>query len=164
MTSQHTSQATSVEPTDPDVDMADARQRREMQRSHYSILAVIALGGALGAVARYEAGLIWPTAIGAFPWTTLLINAAGCLIIGVLLVAVTEKWSAHPLLRPFFGTGVLGGFTTFSTFCVDIEHLVSGGQATTALSYLVATVLTALAAVTVGARTARRVLRNWSTS
>jgi fluoride exporter len=163
MTSDHTSPATG-EPTDPDVDLADARQRREMRRSHYGVLAMIALGGALGALTRYEAGLIWPTAAGAFPWTTLLVNAAGCLGIGCFLVAITEIWSAHPMLRPFFGTGVLGGFTTFSTFCVDIERLVNGGQATIALAYLAVTVLTALAAVTAGAWTTRRVLRNWSTS
>lgn len=164
MASEHISQAAGVEPIDPDVDLAGARERREIRRSHYGVLAVIALGGALGAVARYEAGLLWPTATGAFPWTTLLVNAAGCLVIGVFLVAVTEIWSAHPLLRPFFGTGVLGGFTTFSTFCVDIERLVNGGQAATALAYLAATVLTALAAVTAGAWTTRRVLRNGSTS
>lgn len=152
------------EPTDPDIDLADAGQRRELRRSHYGVLLVIALGGALGALARFGAAQAWPTATGSFPFTTLTVNAAGALVIGVFLVAVTEIFSTHRLLRPFFGTGVLGGFTTFSTYCVDIERLVDGGRAGIALTYLAATAAAALAAVTVGAWSARRVLAKWSQS
>ncbi len=79
-------------------------------------------------------------------------------------MAVTEIFSAHPLLRPFFGTGVLGGFTTFSTFCVDIERLVTGGRAGIALTYLAATAVAAVAAVSVGAWSTRRILAKWSQS
>ncbi|MEW2547574.1 fluoride efflux transporter CrcB [Streptomyces sp. NPDC047002] len=152
------------EPIDPDVDMGDVRQRRELRRSHYGVLGVVAAGGVLGSVARYEAGLIWPTPEGTFPWTTFLINVIGCLVIGAFLVAVTEIFTAHPLLRPFFGTGVLGGFTTFSTYCVDIERLVDGGHAATALAYLAATLAAALAAVFAGAWTTRRLLADRSAS
>ncbi|WP_345654758.1 fluoride efflux transporter CrcB [Streptomyces tremellae] len=144
--------------------MTDIRQRRELRRSHYGVLGVVAVGGAIGAVARYEAGLIWPTPEGAFPWTTFLVNVVGCLVIGAFLVAVTEIFTAHPLLRPFFGTGVLGGFTTFSTYCVDVERLVDGGHAATALAYLVATLAAALAAVLAGAWTTRRLLADRSAS
>ncbi|MEV6867047.1 CrcB family protein [Streptosporangium subroseum] len=146
------------EPIDPDVDLTDARQRRELRRSHYGVLAVIAVGGMTGTGARYGAGLLWPTAPGSFPWATLGINVSGCLLIGILLVALTEVWTAPAWVRPFFATGVLGGYTTFSTYCVDIERLVSGGRAGTALGYLAATVLAALAAVTAGAWTTRRLL------
>jgi CrcB protein len=64
----------------------------------------------------------------------------------------------HPLLRPFVGTGVLGGFTTFSTYAVDVERLVDGGRPGVALGYLALTVLAALAAVWSVEVAARRVL------
>ncbi|MGQ4516391.1 fluoride efflux transporter CrcB [Streptomyces sp. DW26H14] len=164
MRSEESRPAIAPEPVDPDVDLADTRQRAELRRSHYGVLGVIALGGVLGAVARYEASLIWPTATGAFPLTTFLVNVIGCLVIGVFLVSITEIFTAHPLLRPFFGTGVLGGFTTFSTYCVDVERLVDGGHAVTALAYLVATLVAALAAVTAGAWITRRLLAHRSAS
>ncbi|WP_442813643.1 fluoride efflux transporter FluC [Streptomyces sp. NBC_01754] len=151
-----------AEPTDPDVDLSAPSQRQELRRSHYAVLCVIAVGGALGALARFEAALLWPTVPGAFPWTTLCVNAVGCLVIGVFLVAVTEVWSTRRLLRPFFGTGVLGGFTTFSTYTVDIERLIHDGRVATALTYLAATLTAASAAVSAGAWTARRLLAKWS--
>ena len=112
-----------------------------------AIVAVVALGGAVGASARYGASLLWPTATGGFPWTTLVVNVIGCAVIGVFMVVITEAWAAHRLVRPFFGTGVLGGFTTFSTYAVDIERLVAKGRAGTGLAYLGVTLLAALAAV-----------------
>jgi CrcB protein len=145
-----------TEPVDPDVDLAEARQRRQLRRAHYGVLAVIAAGGAIGAGARYGAGLLWPTATGSFPWTTLGVNATGCLLIGIFMILLTETtpiWA-----RPFFGTGVLGGYTTFSTYCVDIEHLVAQGRPGLALVYLAATPAAALAAVTAGAWATRRLL------
>ncbi|MGW9450600.1 fluoride efflux transporter CrcB [Streptomyces sp. NPDC055632] len=167
MRSEEPPQTTASEPVDPDVTPADVRRRRASRRARHgtlAVVAVVAVGGSLGALARFGASLLWPTPTGAFPWTTLTVNAAGCLVIGVLLVAVTEVFTAHPLLRPFFGTGFLGGFTTFSTYCVDIERLVDAGRATTALTYLVATVAAATAAVTAGAFGTRRLLSHRSTS
>ncbi|WP_236046337.1 fluoride efflux transporter CrcB [Streptacidiphilus fuscans] len=122
------------------------------------VLAVVALGGAIGACARYGAGLIWPTAAGHFPWTTFGINVLGCAVIGVFMVVITDVWAAHRLVRPFFGTGVLGGFTTFSTYTVDIQKLVDGGHAATGLAYLAATMVAALAAVWLAATSTRRVI------
>ncbi|MCX4747699.1 fluoride efflux transporter CrcB [Kitasatospora sp. NBC_01287] len=118
-------------------------------------VAVVAVGGVLGAEARYEAGRLWPTVPGTFPWTTLLINVLGCLVIGVFLVAITEGRPAHRLVRPFFGTGVLGGFTTFSTYCVDIQRLLTRGEAGTAIGYLALTLAAAMVAVAGGAGVAR---------
>ncbi|MEU1469434.1 fluoride efflux transporter CrcB [Streptomyces sp. NPDC005761] len=112
-----------------------------------AVVTVVALGGATGASARYGAALLWPTATGGFPWTTLVVNVVGCAVIGVFMVVISEAWAAHRLVRPFFGTGVLGGFTTFSTYAVDIERLVDGGRARTGLAYLALTLLAALAAV-----------------
>jgi CrcB protein len=122
------------------------------------VVAAVALGGATGACARYGASLLWPTATDGFPWTTLLVNVIGCAVIGVFMVAISEVWTAHRLVRPFFGTGVLGGFTTFSTYAVDIERLVDGGRARSGLAYLGLTLLAALAAVWSAVWLTRRVL------
>lgn len=122
------------------------------------MLGAIAVGGALGALLRYEAGLIWPTPPGGFPATTLLINLIGCLVIGAFLVVITEVWTAHRLLRPFFATGVLGGFTTFSTFSLDIVTLIRLGQPAEALLYLLLTAVGALLAVGLGMVGARVLL------
>lgn len=112
-----------------------------------AVVAAVALGGAAGASARYGAALLWPTATGGFPWTTLVVNVTGCAVIGVFMVVISEVWAAHRLVRPFFGTGVLGGFTTFSTYAVDIQRLVSEDRPGTGLVYLGVTLLAALAAV-----------------
>lgn len=131
------------------------RQLREY--GVWPVVAVVAVGGAIGASARYGASLIWATAPGTFPTTTLLVNVVGCAVMGVLMVILTEvRTSSHRLLRPFFGTGVLGGFTTFSTYAVDIERLVAGGHAGTGLAYLALTLLAALAAVWSAAWATRR--------
>lgn len=122
------------------------------------IVGVVAVGGGLGAVARYAAGIAWPTPAGGFPWATLAVNALGCTAIGVLMVLVTEVWAAHRLVRPFLGTGVLGGFTTFSTYAVDIQQLAHSGHTPLALSYLAATPLSALITVWAAAATTRHVL------
>lgn len=149
-----------VEPPDPDiadtpsVDLPRGTRRREQ----VEIVAVVSLGGMIGAAARYGAGLVWPTAAGAFPWTTFAINIVGCALMGILMVAITEAYSAHRLVRPFLGTGVLGGFTTFSTYAVDSQKLIDHSAAPTALLYLAATALCALVAVWAGASATRLVL------
>lgn len=117
-------------------------------RGQLPVVAAVAAGGALGAAARYAAVLAWPTPPGAFPWTILTVNAAGCAAIGVLMVLVTEVAAApHRLVRPFLGTGVLGGFTTFSTYALDTHSLLTAGEATRGILYLGSTVVVALAAV-----------------
>lgn len=122
------------------------------------VIAVVAVGGGIGAAARYAAALAWPTPTGGFPWTTFWVNAAGCAVIGVFLVLITEVLTVHRLVRPFFGTGVLGGFTTFSTYAVDIQRLLDAGRPGTAFAYLAATLCAALGAVWAAATTTRRLL------
>lgn len=123
------------------------------------MLAVVALGGALGACARYGAALLWPTPAGTFPWTTLLVNVTGCAVIGVFMVTLTETWSPHRLVRPFFGTGVLGGFTTFSTYAVDAQRLLDARAPGLGLGYLVLTPAAAVSAVWLAAALTRRLIR-----
>jgi CrcB protein len=114
------------------------------------VLGVISAGGALGALARYGLATAWPHRPGTFPWATFATNVTGCLLIGVLMVLITEVWTAHRLLRPFLGTGVLGGYTTFSTYAVDGQQLMTAGATGTALLYLAATLTAALTATYVG--------------
>lgn len=147
------------EPTDPDVDLRMPAQRRELRDGQVPVVAVVALGGAIGACARYGAVLLWPDASNAFPWTTFWVNVIGCGVIGVFMVIITDLWAAHRLVRPFFGTGVLGGFTTFSTYAVDIQRLFGHGRAGTGLLYLAGTMLAALAAVWTTANLARRAIK-----
>ncbi|MFE6049768.1 fluoride efflux transporter CrcB [Kitasatospora sp. NPDC056446] len=137
---------------------ARVRQRPPVLRGQGPAVAVVAVGGAIGAVARYAAGLGWETGPSAFPWTTLLINVVGCAVIGVFLVVITEGRQAHPLVRPFFGTGVLGGFTTFSTYAVDVRRLLEEGRPGPALAYLGLTLLGALLAVWAAAGLTRRLV------
>lgn len=154
---QHTD-AAAREPIDSDIDLHQASPARH--RPDIPILATIAAGGAVGAAARYLIGQAWPTPAGAFPVSTLAINLVGCALIGVLMVLTTEVWSGQRLIRPFLGTGILGGFTTFSTYTVDVQRLVAGAHANTALLYLTLTPIGALLAVWVTATATRRLI-NW---
>jgi CrcB protein len=122
------------------------------------VLAVVAAGGALGALTRYGIEAAVPTPAGGFPWATFGINVAGCAAIGALMVLILEGWRPHPLLRPFLTVGLLGGFTTFSAYAVEARVLLAGGHPALAVAYVVGTVLAALLAVHSGATLTRRVL------
>ncbi|MBB5137555.1 CrcB protein [Thermocatellispora tengchongensis] len=144
---------------DADVDLRVPAQRAELRRAPLATLAVISLGGVLGALARYGLGVAFPRFPGEFPWTTFAVNVCGCLLIGVLMVAITEVWDAPAWVRPLLGVGVLGGFTTFSTYIVDTGQLLTAGAPREALLYLVATPVMALAAVWAGSAATRTVAR-----
>ncbi|AEF42572.1 Protein crcB [Hoyosella subflava DQS3-9A1] len=115
----------------------------------------MALGGALGAFARYALTLAWPAAPGAIPWHTFIANATGSALIGVTIVLVSEVRTAHRLMRPFLGTGVLGGFTTFSIYTAEIVELVEHGRRIAAAGYLSLTLVAALAGVWAAMRITR---------
>lgn len=129
------------------------------RRRHSLTLGVIAVGGVIGALARQGLWAAFPHLAGVFDWTTLGINVAGCGLIGVLMVIVTEVWHGHRLAAPFLGVGVLGGFTTFSTYIVEIQKSISVGAPQTGLAYLAATVAAAMVAVSAGAAVARLITR-----
>ena len=135
--------------------VAGSEPGTDVLRGQGAAVAAVSVGGALGALARWGIGLAWPTPHGGFPTATLLINVVGCLLMGVLVVHVAEVREAHPLVRPFLGVGVLGGFTTFSTFAVDAQQLLAGGRLGVALGYLAATVLGSVGAAALGLALAR---------
>jgi CrcB protein len=148
------------EPVDPDVDLTVAAQRREFTPPHRAaVLGVIAVGGAAGAEARYGVGLALPHGAGQWPWATLLINVSGCLLIGVLMVVLLELVHPHPLARPLLGVGVLGGYTTFSTYSTDALDLLRDGHPAAAVGYFLLTPVLAVAAVAVGMAVTRAVGR-----
>lgn len=117
-----------------------------------------ALGGALGALARFGVARALPHPPGAWPWATLTVNVTGCLVIGVLLAVLLARFPGHPWLRPFLVTGVLGGYTTYSTFAVDTVQLADAGSWGTAAAYLVASVVGGVIAVVVGLGLGRAVV------
>lgn len=126
----------------------------------WDVTLMIAVGGALGAVARSSLAAAWPHEPDGFPWATFSVNVLGCLAIGALMVVLTEiVGRPHRLTRPFLGVGVLGGFTTFSTYAVETQHLVAAGNPELALGYLFGTVTAALLAVQVGIVIARLTTR-----
>jgi CrcB protein len=115
-----------------------------------AVVAAVAAGGVVGAEARYGLALALPHAPGEWPWSTLVANVTGCLLIGVLMVLVTERLRVHPLVRPLLGVGVLGGYTTFSTYSVDVLTGFGAGHAGPALLYLAVTPALAVTAAALG--------------
>jgi CrcB protein len=136
-----------AEVVDSDVDLSDPVQLAETRPRQWDVVVAIAIGGVLGAEARYGLGEIVPHAARQFPWSTLIVNATGCLLIGALMVLLLELTSPHRLARPFLGVGLLGGYTTFSTFAVDADRLVEEHRPLIALAYVGATVVLCLFAV-----------------
>lgn len=145
-----------TDPSSEDV-IAGREPGTPILRGQAAITGAVALGGALGALARWAVGLALPAHPGAFPLGTFLINVVGCLLMGVLVVLVTENRESHPMLRPFLGVGVLGGFTTFSTFATDGATLLDRGHLGTGFGYLAATIAGAVSAAALGLVVTRRV-------
>lgn len=134
---------------------ADAPADRETLRAEWGVLLAIAIGGIIGAESRYGIDRLVPPSRTGFPWATFTINVSGCLLMGVLMVILTEVLTPHQLLRPFLGIGILGGFTTFSGFTVDTVRLLDAHRAGLAVGYLTATLIAAAAALALGTVAAR---------
>jgi len=133
---------------DPGVNMPDRRQRRELRQHPIVVPLAVSAGGVLGALGRYGFGEVVDDT--SWPWSTLVVNGSGCLLIGILMVLITEFWPGQRVLRPFLVVGVLGGYTTFSTATVEVQQLVEHDQPGLGLLYLAGTLLTALLAVLAG--------------
>lgn len=119
------------------------------------VLMAVAAGGAIGAVARWliERGTV--ALLDTEPVATLLVNVIGCFLMGALVARVLGGAVHWPLARPFLGTGVLGGFTTFSGYSADAVVLARDGSPIVAGAYLVGTLALCLAAVWLGGRLGR---------
>ncbi|MGY5884996.1 fluoride efflux transporter CrcB [Modestobacter lacusdianchii] len=118
--------------------------------------AAAALGGAVGALGRWGVAEALPSPAGGWPWATLLVNLTGCLLLGLLLAVLAARRPDSPWLRPLLGTGVLGGYTTFSTFAVETVRLAEAGAWATAAGYVLASVLGGVLAAAGGVALGRR--------
>jgi CrcB protein len=127
-------------------------------RNRADVLAVIAFGGALGSMARWGLTLLWPPHPGAFGWATLTANVTGSLALGVLMIFVLDVLPPSRYARPFLGTGVLGGYTTFSTAMLDTRAQLVAGRPAQAGAYLFGGLAAGLLAVWLGMVTARAVV------
>jgi len=145
-----------IVPIDPDVSPADpaapagSRRRGGLARIQPDVLVAIAAGGALGAPARYEMTRLIHVTKGTFPWATFWTNVTGSLVLGFFLILVIERFPPSRYLRPFFATGFLGAYTTFSTYMVDTDTLIKDGHGALGVTYLLASALAGFGAVWIG--------------
>lgn len=106
----------------------------------------VGLGGCIGSILRYLIGKI-PVETNGFPIHTLGINVIGCFLIGLIVSLATKNTQMDPRLVLFFKTGVCGGFTTFSTFSLETQQLMQTGQYTTAIIYVLLSILLGIFAI-----------------
>ena len=111
--------------------------------------AAVMAGGALGTAGRWLLGLALPAAGPGWGWATLAVNLSGALAMGILVAWLATRTSS-PLLRPFAAVGLLGGWTTYSTFALDVHAIAGGGSALAAVGYVLATLLLGVGAALAG--------------
>lgn len=114
---------------------------------------VVALGSALGGMARYGVGMVVARAVGqSFPWGTLLINVVGSFVIGLFgaMTLADGPMPASATVRAFVMVGICGGFTTFSSFSLQTVDLLQAGEAMAAAAYIAASVALCLAGTFLG--------------
>lgn len=109
----------------------------------------VASGGAVGTLGRWLVDGSLPEAGPGWGWATLTVNVTGALAMG-LLVAWLSARVAHPLVRPFAAVGLLGGWTTYSTFALDAHAVMDGHGVVSALGYVVATIVIGVGASLAG--------------
>jgi CrcB protein len=115
-----------------------------------AVIGAVAIGGAVGALARWGLSEAFPDPTAGFPWTIFGINVVGCLLLALLPAFAAVR--RNDLLPPLLGTGVLGGFTTLSTYAEQARALVHEGRVGLAASYVVGTLAACLVAVALADR------------
>jgi CrcB protein len=117
----------------------------------------IAAGGAIGALLRYWTSVAVHSRLGmAFPYGTLAVNILGSLLMGFLYIWLIDRMTAGPALRAFLLIGVLGAFTTFSTFSMETLNLMEAGHPGKALANILVSVIVCVAAAGLGVLAARQ--------
>jgi fluoride exporter len=117
-------------------------------------VAAVAVGGGLGSVVRYLLSAAFPAGNG-FPWAIFAINVSGCFLLGLLMIYLLDVWPPRRFLRPFLAVGLLGGYTTFSTYAGGVLTLLTGHAIALADAYALSSVLAALIAVWAGLKAGR---------
>lgn len=130
-------------PSDPGAPVVGCDRRLPHQRYgrvEPDVLAVIAVGGMAGAAARFKLAEALPTEPGHFPWATLWTNLSGSLLLGFFMIVLLERFPPTRYVRPFLATGILGAFTTMSTYAVETALLLKDHHAASAVLYGVSTI------------------------
>jgi fluoride exporter len=159
-------------PVDPDVEPEDRveplrltdliRALRRVLVQRWDVLVLISLGGALGSLARWGTSVAWPGGGRHSALATLQVNVLGAALIGLLMVLVRRHGKEGRYARPFLGVGVLGGYTTFSTYALDVHDLLLGHRPALAGAYLAGTVVLGLLAAWLGVTSGRALLARGS--
>jgi CrcB protein len=124
------------------------------------LLLLASVGGAVGAGMRHLVNVAFGRLLGAgYPWATLFVNVAGCLAMGILIELLAQRFNGSLELRTLLATGVLGGFTTFSSFALDFSVLMQRGEMTSAALYAVVSVIASILALYAG----MAIMRAWLT-
>jgi len=119
-------------------------------------IGLVAIGGAIGSVCRYVVSTVFFQRFGpAFPWGTLTVNVTGSFLIGIILQLALLRTGFSPYLRLFLATGILGGFTTFSTFSYETYALSSEALSLASIVYVLGSVVLGIAAAYCGVVLAR---------
>ena len=120
------------------------------------MISMVAMGGAIGSSGRYMAGVLATRLLGInFPWGTMIVNIVGAFTMGVLVSLLAVRFSVGNEVRAFLAVGLLGGFTTFSSFTLDAVYLLEKKQYASALSYMSVSVIGGLLALFLGLYLAR---------
>ena len=121
-----------------------------------AVWGMVAMGGAIGSLARFGVGLLVAALTGPrYPWGTLLINIVGAFVIGWFSALTMNRLPVSPELRAFVLVGLCGGFTTFSSYSLQTLELLRGGELAVALAYMVGSAVLCLLAVWAGALVGR---------
>jgi fluoride exporter len=130
------------------------RLPRRRDRS-WDVVLVTALGGGLGSCTRYAVSEWLGAPRGRFPWATFVINVVGCFVLGALMIMILDVWAPQRYVRPFLAIGVVGGFTTFSTYALETRDLIAASRPGVAAVYVLTSLVAGLFAVRAGGAIAR---------
>ncbi|HLY48813.1 MAG TPA: fluoride efflux transporter CrcB [Solirubrobacteraceae bacterium] len=121
-----------------------------------SEFAAIFVGGFIGAVVRAEMVEALPDRAGRWPWATFIVNVVGALLLGYFVTRLQERLPVSAYRRPFLGTGLCGGLTTFSAMQIELLRMLDAGRLGLAVGYAAASVLAGFAGVAVATNLVRR--------
>jgi CrcB protein len=126
---------------------------------NWTVVAAVAAGGAVGSAARYIVTVLVQRTFGTgFPWWTMSVNVIGSFIMGVIVTSIALRWSVGQVGQAFLMIGILGGFTTFSAFSLDVATLVERNATATAGGYVLTSVVLSIGALFGGMALTRAVL------
>ncbi len=136
--------------------MPKGRTAVDPRRSERALrLGAVAVGGALGTLARYAVSRALAVDGLGFPWPTFAVNVVGSFVLGLLITVLVERWPPTRFLRAFAAVGFCGGFTTFSTMVVEAAQRGQHGRVGLAGGYLAVSLIAGLLAATAGIGAAR---------